>query len=255
MALGDINGDGELDIVATSPTRIAVETSRGAMLLGTPLRLANVYALQNPVRITTEPLVADVAGDSLPELLVGTDLGLVYAIDAAGRIVPGWPRKLLPDKFPSALLATDVDGQANDLEVLAVSQVSAAALTAPGGSLRPGWTSTGGNLARRRYAVAGPPLQARDRLVRAERAFMAYPNPARGAQVQLRITAQDGPFALSIYNLEGQRVWEQNGTLRAGTQEIAWNCSGMASGVYICRFVSAAAGVPSPRLEPITLVR
>jgi hypothetical protein len=226
------------------------------MLLGTPLRLRDVFAVQNELRITTEPLVVDVAGDSLPELLVSTDLGLVYALDAAGRPVAGWPRKLLPDLFPSALLAADVDGVGSDYEILAVSQVSAAALTAVGGSTRPGWTATGGGSSHRRYAVAGAALQARDRLVRAERPLLAYPNPAREGLVQLRITAQEsGPFALSIYNLEGQRVWEQNGTLRAGTQEIPWNCSGMASGVYLCRFVSAAAGVPSPRVEPITLLR
>jgi hypothetical protein len=90
-----------------------------------------------------------------------------------------------------------------------------------------------------------------------ERPLLAYPNPARRTDVvQLRLTAREaGPFDLAIYTLEGEEVFARRGTLAAGTQEIAWRCGDLAPGVYFCRFVSPAAGVATPQVEPISLVR
>jgi hypothetical protein len=217
--------------------------------------LQDVYAVRNPVRIVGPPVVADVTGDALPEILLTTDLGLVYAIDAGGRAVAGYPRKMLPDVFPAALLAADVTGDGLP-EIVGVSTVAAAATDPAGGSARAGWFCAGGNAARTSFTTTPAAVGAGLRILAAERPLIAYPNPARGGEVRLRLTAvQSGTFALSIYTLEGQRVFERNGTLASGTSEIAWHPGGLAPGVYLCRFVSAAAGVAEPMVEPITILR
>ncbi len=257
LALADVNGDGELDIVATSATRLAGLTSRGAHLARTPLVIRDAYPLLNPIRIVTPPVIADVAGDSLPEICFGTDLGLVYAFDAGGRVVSGYPRKMLPDLFPSTLRAEDVNGDGTP-EILAVSSISAGATDPAGGSARPGWAGLGGTAARTNFTAKPAAIGAGARVLAAERPFIVYPNPARGAGTEVRLrmtTPHDGAFQVAIYTLEGQRVFEQSGALAAGTKEIAWRPGALASGVYLCRFVSAAAGVASPLVTPITLVR
>ena len=255
LALGDMNGDGAPDIIATSRTRVAVETSRGALLLESARPLRDLFAVKNPVQITAGPLVADVAGDSLPEILVSTDLGLVYALDAGGRPVAGFPRKLLPDRFPAALLATDVDGD-GAADVVAVSALGAAAVSPAGGTGRVDWGAIQGSAAHHGFASAATPVHAGARLAAGERPFLAYPNPVRAGKVTLRITARrEGPYALAIYNLEGQRVFEQSGTVPIGTKDFAWDCSGVAAGIYVCRFVCAAAGVDVPQVHPITVLR
>jgi hypothetical protein len=255
LALGDVDGDGAPDIVATSLTRIAVETNHGALLLETPRPLRDLFAVRNPLRITAGPVVADVAGDSLPEILVATDIGLVYALDASGSLVPGYPRKLLPDRYPSGLLTTDVNGD-GATDILAVSPLGAVALSPEGGTGRVDWGANHGDAAHHGFAPAATPVRRTVRLTAGERPFLAYPNPAREGLVTLRITAlQDGPYAVAIYNLEGQRVFGRTGTVHSGTQEIAWDCKGVASGIYVCRFVSAAAGVPAPQVHPITVLR
>lgn len=256
LALGDLNGDGELDIVAASATRVAAVTSRGARLLNTPIPLQDTYALKGRVRIVAGPCVADIAGDALPEILLATDLGLVYVLDADGRRVSGYPRKLLPDLFPATLLVAEADGDPVSPEILAVSSVATGVVSPAGGSNRPGWTAWGGNTARTRFAVAPAPVAESARLVALERPLLAYPNPSRDGTVQLRITAQqEGDYDLRIYNLEGEQVFERRGRVRAGTQEIAWRYGGLATGLYFCRFVSPAAGVPAPLVEPISILR
>jgi M6 family metalloprotease-like protein len=257
LAVADVTGDGELDIVAASATHVAGATSRGARLLNSPRALRDAYAVQNPVRIVAGPIVADVAGDSLPEILVATDLGLVYALDADFGVVDGYPRKMLPDLFPAELCAADVDGDGAP-EIVGVASIAANAAAPPGGSARSGWWARGGNFARTGFVPAPAALRpgAGTRLAAAERPLLAYPNPAPGDVVQLRMTAaRAGEFALAIYTLEGERVFERRGTLVAGTQEIPWRVGDLAPGVYVCRFVSPAAGVPTPMVEAITLLR
>jgi hypothetical protein len=152
-------------------------------------------------------------------------------------------------------LAADLDADGT-LEILGATPRDANAVAPAGGAATLGWKATDGDVAHTRFAVAGARVSGSARLVARERALLAWPNPARGGVVQLRITAnRAGPFAVSIYNLEGQRVFEQSGQLQAGTQEIPWTTSGVAPGVYVCRFVSEAAGASSPLLSPITVLR
>jgi hypothetical protein len=267
MAVGDVDGDGQLDIVAASATSIAGVNSHGARLLNTPVRLQDAYALQHAVHITAGPLVADVAGDSLPEILVSTDLGLVYALGAAGKPLQGFPRKVLPDGFAATLLAEDLDTDPATREIVGVGSnldgktpafASATVLTRGGfGSGRPGWTARAGNAARTGYVAPAPPVRvAAAHLQSLERPLLAYPNPSHDGTVRLRMTAQrPGSYDLRIFDLEGEQVFARSGVLVAGTQEVVWNCAGKASGVYVCRFVSSAAGVGAPLVQPITLVR
>ncbi|MFQ5598971.1 MAG: immune inhibitor A domain-containing protein [Candidatus Krumholzibacteriia bacterium] len=260
LALADLDGDGFLDVIATTSERVAGINSWGARLLNTPLEVQEIFALQADVQIISAPVVADVAGDALPEILFTTDLGIVYAVDADGGVVDGYPRKALPEAFRGVMLAADLDGDAATRELVAVSPVAAAVFAPAGGDASlPGWTSAGGGPARTGFATADAQGvgDAGDRITNLERAFVAYPNPARQGRVYLRISARsDGPYDIRIYNLEGQLVFARQGVVRAGApQEIEWRLGDLASGIYLCRFVSAAAGVTSPLIEPITLVR
>jgi hypothetical protein len=228
--------------------------------LNTPRDVREVFALREETKIVTPPLLVDVTGDPLPEILFATDLGLIYTLDATAQVLPGYPRKALPDLAPASLLAADLDGLDNSLEVIGVSSINAAVFSLPGGGAGgPAWSSLGAGPGRTAFVGTDSTLvgDAGERIRQLERPFMAYPNPARKANhVQLRITARSaGPYEIRIYNLEGEQVWSQSGMTRTGVQEIEWSVGALASGVYLCRFVSAAAGVTSPMVEPITLVR
>lgn len=260
MSLGDVDGDGFLDLLASSATHLVGVNSLGARSLNTPRDVREIFALRVATTVVTPPLLVDVTGDPLPEILFATDLGLIYALDATAQVLPGYPRKALPDLAPTTLLVADLDGPDESLEVIGVSSINAAVFSLPGGgSGGPGWFSLGAGPGRTAFVDTDPDLvgDAGERIRQLERPFAAYPNPARKARsVHLRITARSaGPYEVRIFNLEGEQVWSQSGMTRSGVQEIEWSVGGLASGVYLCRFVSPAAGVTSPLVEPITLVR
>jgi hypothetical protein len=256
LALADVDGDGHPDIVASSQHRIIGVNGRGARLFNTPLEVRDLFALRSPGTLLSPAVVADVGGDALPEYVFATDLGLVYALDVDGEPLPGYPRKTLIDLLPSAILLADVDADAATREIVAVSTLSAAVLAPGGDASIPGWTEITGTSARTRFSPSTAPRPESDRLLALERPFFAYPNPASDDVVRLRITARSqGPYDIRIYNLEGEQVFQQNGIATQGTQEIVWATGELASGTYLCRFVSAAAGVTSPLIEPVTLVR
>ena len=257
IALGDLDADGFLDLIATSAQRLVGLNSRGARLFGTPRLVQEMFALRSAQNTVTPPIVADVTGDALPEILWATDLGLLYALDASGTLVPGYPRKVLPDFFPAALLADDLDAVDATREVIAVSSASASVFALPGGSSGSAWSAQGGGAARTHFAADPSVVVPGNRLLAVERPILAYPNPSRGDLVQLRIaSAAAGPYEIRIYNLEGELVFENRGMVSAGAaQEIPWSVSNLASGIYLCRFVSPAAGVVSPLVERISVLR
>jgi hypothetical protein len=222
------------------------------------LAVRQVFAIRSDMQIVSMPVVADVAGDALPEFVFTTDLGLVYILDADGSPIDGYPRKMLPDDIAAQMLVADLDDDPSTREVVAVSEVSISVVAPPAGNaLLSAWTHDRGDAGRTRFAVSPADQQgSRDRLLAIEPSFQAYPNPSRGGWVRLRFTSRSvGPFDIRIYNLEGEQVFNRMGNTVSGPQEVEWNVDGMASGVYLCRFHSVAAGVSSPLIEPITVVR
>ena len=62
-------------------------------------------------------------------------------------------------------------------------------------------------------------------------------------------------FELALPDVEPVILGPGDAVVQRGTLEIPWRCDDCASGVYLCRFVSAAAGVTAPLIEPITVLR
>ena len=131
-ALGDLDGDGDLDIViGAMDARVYAIDEDGALLPGWPAELRVEFGdPQNPEsrgeRIISSPAIGDVDGDGFLEVAIGSNqknagtYGIGYLLSHDGQIEPGWPASLfgaytnaLPyvgEGIPGSPAVCDMDG-------------------------------------------------------------------------------------------------------------------------------------------------
>ncbi len=92
-AAADLDGDGDLEIVATDSEGIYIWHHDATPMSGWPRQFTSVLDPQGNT-ITGRPsgdfVLADMDGDTLPEIIFTLSRGLVV-MDSAGNSLPGWP--------------------------------------------------------------------------------------------------------------------------------------------------------------------
>jgi hypothetical protein len=116
-AVGDLNRDGSIDIVATSTDTHVYAWKYTGVPDGAPL-LFRTWVYDS---IFSSPVIVDLPGDPFPEIVFGADMdhyvgapyppgGLVWVVRKDGSIRPGWPRPLPGQTIWSSPAVTDING-------------------------------------------------------------------------------------------------------------------------------------------------
>ena len=239
--LGDVDGDGYLEIIVSGTDRICALGCGGALAANFPIRLP----FRDKVgHILSSPVLADLDGDRQLEILFGSSVDKVYAVNQEGGLLPGFPLTTVGSVLCSPILLS-IDGKPGlgvgtdrgFLHLWDLSKVNPE-LSSP----RIIWGMRGATPQNTNSypdsLLSGTPLGSKMLLPPAS--VYCYPNPVHSGKATFRFyLGEKANVNIKIFDIMGQQVAELEkpaAQTRAQTDnELEWDTSGLASGLYLCR--------------------
>jgi len=193
----------------------------------------------------SSPVMGDVDGDGLPEIVCTSESGLVYAVSGQGLVIDGFPLTTGSGLAVTPLLADiDLDG---DTDILAVSRGGwLYAWDVPGVWSERGcpWPALFHDASHTGYMERpSKSIDYAGTLMPAEKVYN-YPNPVEGTNTVIRYWLdQDAEVTIDIIDLNGVQVDSFSGPGRGlANNEVVWNVEKISSGVYFCRVTATGGG-------------
>ncbi len=271
IALGDINGDAYPEIVFLGDNLVYALDRFGMPVDGFPVTINRGSPI---VAFHSDPLIVDVTGDKLPEILVPSNNGLVYAYTGAGKrvserfpIAAGSYEMIdsLSQVVPMSIFVTDAVKDSKGPELYAFHRNSVTAFrldkAADGADkAASAWTLPAAGNERTGFFDASKlgevdAVKAKDEI----KDFFIYPNPVRGgdAKVRLELGAKPQSVKLELYDITGLCVFKTDipdGV--AGVNQANLDLHNLGSDVYTARLkVKFESGKTKQKLYRVGVVR
>jgi hypothetical protein len=240
-ALADFTGDGKKEIIFCSGSKVYAYNPAGVLIDHFPLPVPTSDTL------LSAPVVADINGDGVEDLVVVTKEGLVCAYDRSGSMLAGFPLLSGPNSgsTPVIMYRSSVCLSCVDIGVAVASDdahlyawqtgtVQVGIATPPVQSW-PQWSRDGDNSGL--FETLAPPVQLYGSAFFPKDRVYNWPNPVdrnHGYRTHIRYyVASASRVHIKIIDLAGDRVTEFDGPGTGGIDnEVEWDVSGIQSGIY-----------------------
>ena len=239
--LGDLDGDGFVEVLFGGTARLWVVRFNGVLQTDAPI----AFPLKDEAGAIEAPAVlADLDDDGRPEIFAGSNGGLLYGLTATGEALPGFPIST-GGRIRTSPLVDDLEGDGNlellfftdnggmhlyHLEEIDPSYTGREVIWGELGG-RPGNT---GRLQKPSDVDPGEPVAS----LLPSRRIYCYPNPIKGDSARLRFFLSEGArIEVVVINAIGEVVdrLSLEDPIPMTDNEIGWDTTHYASGLYICR--------------------
>ena len=233
-AVFDYNQDGLMETVYVLPDgRVSVLDHAGNMLDGWPQALGTTCY--------SSPIVADLDGDDIPEIVLGDDLNNLYAFHIDGTLLPNYPI-VQGSRVHCAATIADLDLDGN-LEIIVGTDAGLSIVDMPQDSdVGPNWYTSRGNYKRTGYFPNNIASSIEAPIVPEVLTLSQnYPNPFNPATTIEFGIPEASETSLSIFDVQGHEVTRLlEGNLSPGSYSLVWNSldhggNSVAAGVYFAR--------------------
>lgn len=237
LALGNLDRSGAVEIVVgvKEPGLLYAFSAEGS--------LANGFPYDAGEAITSPPIIAEVSGSIMPEILFTTETGAWHVVDVTGNAVEGFPVRLSTGTITNPLAVGDFDHDSAVELVVALDEGGIYALELNHFFVEDlmEWPMFQHDAYHSGAYNFYDVVRVADDAV-PEVAFglsAPYPNPSRdGTQIRFSLP-QAGPCELRVFNIAGQLVKTLlNNNLPTGTHDLTWDGTNerqeeASSGVYL----------------------
>jgi hypothetical protein len=245
VAIADMDGDGEPEIAYGSVMAVDSGKAWAWKLDGTllPNYPQKIYATW----VDGAVALGDVSGDSLPDVIVPTSKGFIYAFDKNGTLVPGFPLQAenvhVVVGFQTSPTITDIDGD-GDVEIFAGSlNRRVYGWDTPGIMSDNIWSTYKGNAQRTGGMLKGfgtTGIKNQKELVSSFSLEQNYPNPFNPVTT-IRYSVPSNPSSLApipvslkVYDILGNEIAVLvNEPKTEDAYQVTFDGTGLASGLYI----------------------
>jgi M6 family metalloprotease-like protein len=233
-AAGDIDEDGLPEIIMSGNNQLFALHGNGTSVGNFPIIIDRV----NPIGlIESSPVIGDLDGDRVPEILVGLPNGSIAGYHADGRQVDGFPLGT-SGAISSTPALGDLTGNGDIAVIIGSDDAFVHLWTFRGNPDALPWPMLGHDARRSgaATAVTQPPTPGSGDLLASSSVF-CYPNPVNGgsAGIRYRLNRNADQVRIRIFTLTGNLVEELSGSAIQNQNEVKWNVSRVVSGIYLCQ--------------------
>jgi hypothetical protein len=231
-ALGDINGDGYLDVVLADSSNVFALDRNGVLLDNFPIEIHLSRQTQSSV------ILSDVSGDSLLDIIFGSPDGGVFAYNGEGEKVVQFPFAT-GERSYSTPLTFDINGDGRTELFIGSRDGWLYGWETDGYYRGDGWNRIYFNNDHQSVfpdSLLSVGFAAESELEIEE--FYIYPSPVRGgdeAYIRFVLSASAEDVVIRVYSLSGRLVAEKRvmGFFGPNDIRIDEDLRGKANGIYI----------------------
>jgi M6 family metalloprotease-like protein len=231
-ALGDINGDGYLDVVLADSANIFALNRNGSLLDNFPIKIHLSTQTQSSI------VLADVSGDSLPDIVFGSPNGGVLAYNGNGKKIVEFPFGT-GKKAYSTPLVFDMNGDGRSELLIGSDDGWLYGWETDGFYRNDGWNRIYFNNDHQSVfpdSLLPQTFDSGGDLTIEE--FYIYPSPVRGgdqAFIRFSLGSSSDNVVIRIYSLSGRLITEKKcrGFFGQNDLRIDQELSREANGIYI----------------------